>query len=377
MRDIGNERTEQLIAEMEERIRDQYQQAADELQDKLEDYLRRFQVKDETWERMVESGEKTFEEYREWRTGQIMAGQRWRAMQEQTAVEFHNANLAARAIVTGYMPEVYAVNNVFATYAIERAGKVNTGFTIYSREAVNRLIRDNPDLLQPPGVQMDKIFSAWDAYKAGKPVDLTAKQKRAFDKLLEQGKDIRWQKGQMQSVTMQSIIQGESIPNMAKRIAQTMGETNHKATIRYARTAMTGAQSAGRQDAYKRAEELGVNLKREWQAVYDMRTRHEHRLLNGQQRGVDEPFEVDGYQIMYPGDPAAEAFLIWNCRCRTRAVVSGWDKRSAELRSDEAVGGMSYEEWLQARPVTQSITHQEDVGEGIKWKTIRDLYMGK
>ena len=30
---------------------------------------------------------------------------------------------------------------------------------------------------------------------------------------------------------------------------------------------------------------------------------------------MDEPFEVDGEQLMYPGDPAGSAGNIINCQC--------------------------------------------------------------
>ena len=78
---------------------------------------------------------------------------------------------------------------------------------------------------------------------------------------------------------------------------------------------------------------------------------------------------------MFPGDPSAPGYLIWNCRCRTVAAVDGWEDMSGQLRSDKAIGGMSYEEWKNAKPVSQPITHQEDVGNAIRDSYIRE-YMG-
>lgn len=375
--DKGHKETDKLLEELEKRIADEYRQAVQETREKLKDYLRRYEIKDEKWRLMVERGEKTPEEYAAWRKSQIMVGKRWEAMKDQLATDYHNANVIARQIINDAMPTAYAMNHNFATYQIEHDAQVSTSYTLYSRETVERLLRDEPELLKPPGVQMKQTFKEWDAYKAGEDVDLDPKKKKAFDKLLAEGKDVRWQKGQIQSVTLQSILQGESIPNMTKRIASTMGETNHKATIRYARTAVTGAQNGGRQDAYRRAEALGIEMEREWVATLDNRTRHEHRILDGQKRAIDAPFEVDGYEIMYPGDPAAEGFLIWNCRCTTVAAVKGWEDVSGKLRSNEAIGGMSYEEWLEATPKYERITKQEETAEAMRRKTINELYRGR
>ena len=68
---------------------------------------------------------------------------------------------------------------------------------------------------------------------------------------------------------------------------------------------MTGAQYAGREDAYKRAVNLGVKMKEMWMAVHDGRTRHEHRMMDDQTVEVGEPFVVPGTTdtIRFPGDP--------------------------------------------------------------------------
>lgn len=348
MSDIGHEQTDALIGKLEKRIAREYRQAAKEAEEKLADYLRRFEIKDEKWRLMVSHGEKTAKEYKAWRTSQIMVGKRWEALREQLAAEYHNANVIARSTVLGYMPESYALNHNFATYQIEEIGRVDTSYTLYSRETVERILREDPDMLQPPGKNIRERIAA--------------------------GKDIAWQSKQIQSVTLQSIIQGESIPHMAQRIARTMGEINHKSTIRYARTAMTEAQNAGRQAAYKRAEALGVKIKRRWLATLDNRTRHAHRQLDGQERSTDEPFDVDGFKIMYPGDPSADASLIWNCRCTTRAVVAGWDRKSALLQSDETIGGQTYAEWKEGHSKPSRIDKQEKIASIMERKAIDDLY---
>lgn len=339
--------TDKLIDALEKRIKREYRQAAKEVQDKLDDYLRRFEIKDEKWQVMVMNGEKTAQEYAKWREQQIMVGKEWEAKKKELAADLHNANVKARELVTKETAKVYSLNFNLAGYEIEKAAGINA-FSLVNEEAVERILKENPELLPAPGKTMTQK--------------------------LAENKDLAWQEGQIQSVTLQSIVQGESIPNMSKRIAQTMGETNHAATIRYARTAMTGAQNAGRQDAYHAAEDLGVKMVREWQAVFDNRTRHEHRMLDGQRRATDEPFEVDGIEIMFPGDPSClDESMIWNCRCRTKAVVKGLEPQARKYR-DNTIDGMTYEEWKEAKPTSDPITKQEDIAELMKRRYISELY---
>lgn len=340
MADLAHEETDRIIAELEKRIRREYKQAVSEVQDKLSDYLRRFEIKDEKWQLQVANGKKTAEEYRAWREAQIMAGNRWEALKDSLANDLHNANAIARDIIQGKYADVYAVNFNYATYLIEKGGSVDTAFTLYNRDAVYRILKDNPDLLPPPGDGL--------------------------------AKDILWQKQQLQSVTLQAIVQGESIPNIAKRIANTIGETNHAATIRYARTAITGSQNAGRLNAFERAEKLGVKMKKEWIATLDNRTRHEHRLLDGQQKDVDEPFEVEGRKIRFPGDIEADADLIWNCRCTMVSVVSGWEDKSGKLRDLSEIG--DYDEWEEGHSKPEKITKQEEIAKAMKQTYIGELY---
>lgn len=68
-------------------------------------------------------------------------------------------------------------------------------------------------------------------------------------------------------------------------------------------------------------ERLGGRLKKWWLATDDDRTRDAHREA-GERYGpenaipVDEPFVVDGEELMEPLDPAGSPENVINCRCR-------------------------------------------------------------
>ena len=340
--DPGHEETEKALKELEKKIADEYAQANKEVQAKLDDYMKRFATKDKKWREWVADGTKTKEEYKKWRTGQILVGKRWEEMRDTLAEDYHNANLIAKSITNGYLPEVYAINHNYGTYEVEHGSHLNTSYTLYDRQTVERLIKNGDVSLLPPPKEGGKTA-----------------------KMLEENKDLRWNKQKVTSAITQGILQGESIDKIAKRL-ETVTQQDYGISVRNARTMVTGAQNAGRIDSYKRAEDMGIDMMQEWRATLDMRTRHEHRQLDGQTRKVGEPFEVDGYQIEYPGDPSAEAFLVYNCRCTLRGLVKGLEPQARKYRSEEALGGMSYEEWKESKKSESNpITLPRDKGEAI------------
>ena len=83
-------------------------------------------------------------------------------------------------------------------------------------------------------------------------------------------------------------------------------------------------QQASTYDAQQEAISKGANVVKQWDSTLDGATRPTHRHLDGQIREIDEPFEADGKQAMYPGD-FGRAEEDCNCRCvsltRARAAL--------------------------------------------------------
>lgn len=337
--------TDKLLEQLEKRIAKEYKQAEEEVQAKLDDYLRRFELKDKKWQEWVENGTKTRQEYKQWRIGQIAVGKRWELMKQTLAEDFHNANKIARSIIDGYKPEVYAINHNYATYEIEHGTKLDTSYTLYDRQTVEKILKDNPDLLPPPGKKVSQRIA--------------------------EGKDIRWNRQQIQSVATQAILQGESIPNIADRLARRVGDNNHKAAIRNARTMITGAENAGRVDGYKRAEDMGIEMQQQWVATLDSRTRHSHRMMDGETVDVGEEFSNG---CKYPGDPDGEPAEIYNCRCTLIASLKGYERDLSDLslRRNEKLGDMSYSQWKKAKAESNPITLPEEKAESIRQSYINE-----
>lgn len=115
------------------------------------------------------------------------------------------------------------------------------------------------------------------------------------------------------------------------------------------RTAVTGAQNAGRLDSYAAAEKMGIKLKKEWLATLDGRTRHSHAMLDGEQVAPDAKFSNG---CRFPGDPQGPPWEVYNCRCTLIAAVDGVDTSDAErwARDPETwerklVSDMIYQAW--------------------------------
>lgn len=320
MYDIGHAETERLIADMTRKVKLEYQEAFARVEERLREFLEEDKAEMKEMKKKLDSGKITKRQYKKWREEQLYMKHHWEAMRDTLAADIHNANLIARSIVQGYLPEAYAINMNYGTYLIEHGINIQTNFTLYNRSAVENLLRTDPDLLP-----------------------------RYNDKLSAL-KDIAYQKRRLQSLITQSILTGESIPRIAKRIADDLRIDNTASTIKYARTAMTSAQNAGREDSYKRAANMGIKVKRSWKATLDGRTRHEHRQLDGQTVNLDEPFKIDGVEIMFPGDPGAPGYLVWNCRCRTVPQIEGYevDLSDISLRHNKKLGDMTYQEWKDA-----------------------------
>lgn len=313
--DIGHEETEELLKQTEKRIESVYRQAYKELKKKSDDYMSQFLKTDAEKRKAMQAGKITKDEYRQWRQSHLLTGRRWVSMQESIAKDLNNSNLLAASIINGHLPDVYAININWATYQLEHDFKIDTSFTLYDRQTMERLLRDDPD------------FLPWQAR-------------------INTPEDIRYQKRHLNSAMMQGILQGETIPQIAERLASSPCRMNARNAVTNARTMYTSAQNGGRIDGYKRAEGMGIHLKKQWLATLDGRTRHEHRQLDGQIVGTDESFEIDGYEIEFPGDPKAEAEMVYNCRCTMRSVLDALDNGGyTEYEKNGKLGDMTYEEW--------------------------------
>ena len=181
---------------------------------------------------------------------------------------------------------------------------------------------------------------------------------------LNRGIDLAYGKRQISACVTSSILQGKSIKGMADDLQTRIPTMNRTSAIRTARTAVTGAQNAGRIDSYTAAQKMGIKLKKEWLATLDGRTRHSHAMLDGEQVDNEKKFSNG---CMFPGDPNGPAAEVYNCRCTLIAAVEGVDTlnsqrrvRNHETGENELVSDMTYQEWAGWKEKTQV---QKDIGQ--------------
>jgi len=326
MPDMGHQLTDRELARLERKISREYSAAVKDMQAKLEEFRRQYNAAYAKELERLKKGEITKDELTDWMRRHTAGDKHLQDMTDVLAKDMHNANVIAHKIARNGMPDVYALNANYATYMIEHDGEIDTGFTLYNHDAAESLLREKRQLMPGPSPR--------------KAAEIKA------------NKDLQWNKQHIQSAVLQSVMQGESPYDLAGRL-EGIADMNHRAAVRYARTMTTSVQNSGRYDAFTRAKNLGVELTVEWNAILDHATRHDHRMLHGQRRPMGEPFEVDGFKILYPAQsdgPGASDIpqrLIWNCRCTLIAWVKGFEGET--VKHNEAMGDMSFEEWQKAK----------------------------
>lgn len=332
--------TDAELAKLERRVARVYRQARDDLQRTVDDYFDSFQERDAEMKALigtVRNGRTwTESDYKQWRLNQIARGKRFEALRDKMAERYANANETAMSYVNDATPGIYSLNRNRSAYVIDKATggaltlgpdgeTLNADFILYDEQTVRRLIVEEPDVMPyyPP------------------------------ERAVNRGIDLAYGKSQITKNVTSGILQGLSVKRMADALQERIQTMERNSAIRAARTAVTAAQNAGRMDSYRAAQNMGIKLKKRWLSTLDGRTRHSHRILDGETRETDEAFSNG---CMYPGDPRGAPHETYNCRCTLIASLpdfnlSAGQRRAkgatadAEDKSPVVIADMTYSEW--------------------------------
>jgi SPP1 gp7 family putative phage head morphogenesis protein len=272
---------------------------------------------------------KTGKDYGQFLRQQTYMNKRYKSMLDTTTTKLANVNEIALSYLNDEMPSVYATNY----NQVSKDMPAGISFDIVDENTVKNLVKDNPKLLP--------------------------------NKKLDIPKDKRWNQKAINAQVLQGIIQGESIDKMAKRLTPIM-DRNKTSAIRNARTMTTSAQNKGRLDSYKAAQDNGVVLHKVWMATNSERTRAWHAALNGVEVDIDEPFENDYGEIMFPGDPDADPGNVYNCRCTMTTKIIGF------MREDGSIKYIDGEELKDADENTFKVVDGKDISS--TWKRRADEF---
>lgn len=323
--DLGHKLADQELAKLEQRISQAYGDAAAELSETIDAYFESFRQRDEEMKKLLQRGEITKAHYNQWRLNQIGRGERYKQLRDKIAERMTDATETATSYINDVTPGIYSLNRNWTAYEIEKVAG-NADFTLWNEQVVKRLIKDNPDML---------------LYYPG-------------DIAIKYGDHVKWIRECVGKTIISAILQGKSITKIANELQQKIPGLNRNFAIGTARTAITNAQNAGRQDQYLLAKQMGIKVQKRWFATLDGRTRHAHAMADGQTVDVDADFDVDGYKMAYPGDRRAPGYLLYNCRCTMRTVEPKGIEvepvqrrvRDPETGKNVLISDMTYQEWL-------------------------------
>lgn len=307
MADKARQWTDKKLSKMESHISSIYKTAVKDVSKKWNAFMERAGEKadklQKKYESAVQSGDKdliksTKDELIQYKKYITFQSEIYSNMIKETAGQLAHVNETALAYVNDQMPSIY-MNNFNEVKG--DADNLGVQFSIVNEATVKRLIADK---------------------------DLSLLRKR-----LDIPKDERWNTKQLNSSVLQGILQGESMPDIAKRIFN-ITNRNEASAIRNARTMVTCAENRGRLDSYKELEDNGLVLKKVWMATPDGRTRDWHVDLDGQEVDLKDSF-VDGLgnELEYPGDPGGAPETVYNCRCTMITHITGIKMENGKIKA--------------------------------------------
>ena len=326
---------QKTFSQLESQMSRMYREAYKDISKKLQDFTRKHKAKDKQMQRDLKKGKITQEQYASWLRGQVFISQQWQDAKASLDLSIKSVMTEAAHLTHQKSIDVFVDNANYTAYQIEKdhgfTGGIN--FSIYDRKTVSRLMLEDPELLP---------------------------RRRDID-----GNKLEaWNTKVIANCVTQSILQGESIDELSKRIARDTCIDAGRSSLLYARTAMTGAQNAGRVERMKEAEEMGIKVQKQWMSTLDSRTRDSHRGMDGEIVDTDEDFSNG---LEYPGDPSGDPSEVYNCRCtlvyhypeysnysnmeRTAYIEEGdpaYDESNPHVQWD-TVKGMTYNDWLVAK----------------------------
>ena len=300
MSDIAHRKTDEKLEEMERHLSAIYSRAIKEVGETWTQYMKESAKELEELQEAYDLAKKSGDKDEIKRTGKALGrakrevtikSKHYKALTESLAREISHVNETAVAYINDQLPEVYALNYNALKESVDGVG--GYVFELVDADTVKHLALTDKSLLP---------------YKK-----------------LDLRKDIPWNMKKINSEVLQGIIQGESMDKIAKRIGNVQ-EMNKNASIRTARTIVTGAENKGRFDSYQRATDDGIILEKEWIATPGKRTRDWHAELDKETKPIDRPFSNSIGLIMFPGDPGAHPSNVYNCRCSMAARVLGFRK---------------------------------------------------
>lgn len=322
-RDVGMQRADDALQDLESRINQVYKEAADGVTQKLNTFLERFEAQDVEMRAAVDRGEISQSEYSIWRRNKILRTEQMRGQIESLTNDMVNADKMALGMINDDLVDVYVNGYNFSGFRGEMmaqaAGYNYSSFSIYNADAMRIILTEDPDLI--PWMEPDVNIPA----------------------------DMRWNRKHIQNAIAQGILQGDSIPDISKRLLPLVNMDRNAAT-RTARTSYTAVQNEGRRDATRKIKEAGIPMQEPWMALLADNTRDTHLMLHGtfpNDKGLyGEGIIPTGNLLRFPADPLGDPEQIYNCRCRVNSFLAGIDHSRDDELYEKMMREEFYDDWV-------------------------------
>lgn len=284
------DKTDERLRALEAWLQRLYKDAESEMRGKWDKYLSRMEDRAETLlsrirEAKTDKERAAAEEaYKNFLKSKTAGDKHYRDMVKELAHQYAIAGEQAAKMINheNLMSYIDGYNDSAAEYnSIAIARNIGIRFDLIDQDAVSHLAEHAEDLLLPRKADPSTL-------------DLEV-----------------WNVHQINAQITQGIVQGEGPDKMAKRL-ENVTHMNTVASIRTARTMVTGSRNAGHLQNMRAAEQWGVHAKKQWRCLHDSRTRDSHLDLDMVTVGFDEAFPNG---CMFPGDPAGPPAEVYNCRC--------------------------------------------------------------
>ena len=322
-RDVGMQRADDALQDLESRINQVYKEAADGVTQKLNTFLERFEAQDVEMRAAVDRGEISQSEYSIWRRNKILRTEQMRGQIESLTNDMVNADKMALGMINDDLVDVYVNGYNFSGFRGEMmaqaAGYNYSSFSIYNADAMRIILTEDPDLI--PWMEPDVNIPA----------------------------DMRWNRKHIQNAIAQGILQGDSIPDISKRLLPLVN-MDRNAAKRTARTSYTAVQNEGRRDATRKIKEAGIPMQEPWMALLADNTRDTHLMLHGtfpNEKGLyGEGIIPTGNLLRFPADPLGDPEQIYNCRCRVNSFLFGIDHSRDDELYEKMMREEFYDDWV-------------------------------
>lgn len=242
---------------------------------------------------------------------------RWEKLKKEIDETLANLEKNKFKIIDGGRKDVYQESFSFANYEVYRDTPLDITFAKLNKEVIAKGVENPVDLLKLPAVlERDRLTTI----------------NRLKNKLNQQ------------------LILGTSMRDTAQLISDELNIDYNKA-LKTVRTENHRVKEQASYDAGQEVEkEFDIKLKKQWLAVFDDRTREDHRKVDGKIVDWEDDFKVGQSKGKMPGNlyGADSASQNIYCRCKAIKVYDGFDKVSrTKLKTTNS--NISYEDWKKGK----------------------------